>query len=102
MFGVLLRAGLRPMLVSVQVFKLIKAFCLTGALMAYPVTVMSDTPVKVVSVNLCTDQLAMLVAADIAVRVILPARDLKLGVATALVGAPLFLHLIYRTRRDRL
>ncbi|MDF3414539.1 iron ABC transporter permease [Sulfitobacter sp. M57] len=42
---------------------------------------------------------AMLLAADIAVRVILPARDLKLGVVTALVGAPLFLHLIYRTRR---
>ena len=41
----------------------------------------------------------MLLAADIAVRVILPARDLKLGVLTALVGAPLFLHLIYRTRR---
>ncbi|MGC8201933.1 FecCD family ABC transporter permease [Aliiroseovarius sp. PTFE2010] len=43
---------------------------------------------------------AMLLAADIAVRVILPGRDLKLGVVTALVGAPLFLHLIYRTRRD--
>lgn len=42
----------------------------------------------------------MLLAADIAVRVILPTRDLKLGVLTALVGAPLFLHLIYRTRRD--
>ncbi len=45
---------------------------------------------------------AMLLAADIAVRVILPARDLKLGVVTALIGAPLFLHLIYRTRRDGL
>ncbi|CUH67328.1 Iron(III) dicitrate transport system permease protein FecD [Thalassovita gelatinovora] len=43
---------------------------------------------------------AMVLAADIAVRVILPTRDLKLGVVTALVGAPLFLHLIYRTRRD--
>ena len=41
----------------------------------------------------------MLLAADIAVRVVLPARDLKLGVLTALIGAPLFLHLIYRTRR---
>ncbi|MCI2399231.1 iron ABC transporter permease [Aliiroseovarius subalbicans] len=41
----------------------------------------------------------MLQAADIAVRVILPERDLKLGVVTALVGAPLFLHLIYKTRR---
>ncbi|MEM7208691.1 MAG: iron ABC transporter permease [Pseudomonadota bacterium] len=42
----------------------------------------------------------MLLAADIAVRVILPTRDLKLGVVTALVGAPLFLHLIYKTRRQ--
>ena len=42
----------------------------------------------------------LLVAADIAVRVALPGRDLKLGVLTALVGAPLFLHLIYKTRRD--
>lgn len=41
----------------------------------------------------------MLQMADIAVRVILPARDLKLGVVTALVGAPLFLHLIYKTRK---
>ncbi|MGX0904233.1 iron complex transport system permease protein [Roseovarius sp. MBR-79] len=41
---------------------------------------------------------AMLLAADIAVRLILPERDLKLGVLTAIVGAPLFLHLIYKTR----
>ncbi|WP_316013237.1 iron ABC transporter permease [Roseobacter sp. HKCCA0434] len=41
----------------------------------------------------------MVLAADIAVRLILPDRDLKLGVVTALVGAPLFLHLIYKTRR---
>ncbi|WP_323779770.1 iron ABC transporter permease [Leisingera sp.] len=41
----------------------------------------------------------MLQLADIAVRLILPARDLKLGVVTALVGAPLFLHLIYKTRK---
>lgn len=44
----------------------------------------------------------MVLAADILVRVILPERDLKLGVVTALVGAPLFLHLIYRTRRQGL
>jgi len=44
----------------------------------------------------------MLQLADIAVRVILPARDLKLGVVMALVGAPLFLHLIYKTRREML
>ncbi|QEW17891.1 Iron(III) dicitrate transport system permease protein FecD [Marinibacterium anthonyi] len=42
---------------------------------------------------------AMLLMADIAVRLILPERDLKLGVLTALVGAPLFLHLIYKTRK---
>ncbi len=42
---------------------------------------------------------AMLLAADIAVRVIAPDRDLKLGVLTALVGAPFFLHLIWRMRR---
>ena len=44
----------------------------------------------------------MLQLADITVRIILPDRDLKLGVVTALVGAPLFLHLIYKTRRDML
>ncbi len=43
---------------------------------------------------------AMVLAADIAVRLILPERDLKLGVLTALVGAPLFLHLVYKTRRE--
>jgi iron complex transport system permease protein len=43
---------------------------------------------------------AMLLAADILVRVVLPTKDLKLGVVTALVGAPLFLHLIYKTRRQ--
>lgn len=45
---------------------------------------------------------AMVLAADIAVRVIAPDRDLKLGVLTALVGAPFFLHLILRTRRQGL
>ena len=43
---------------------------------------------------------AMVLAADIAVREILPQRDLKLGVLMALVGAPLFLHLIYKTRKE--
>ncbi len=43
---------------------------------------------------------AMLLAADLSVRLILPERDLKLGVVTALVGAPLFLHLIYKTRKE--
>ncbi len=45
---------------------------------------------------------AMVLAADIAVRVVLPSRDLKLGVLTALVGAPLFLHLILKLRRERI
>lgn len=43
---------------------------------------------------------AMVLAADIAVRELLPTRDLKLGVLMALVGAPLFLHLIYKTRKE--
>lgn len=43
---------------------------------------------------------AMVLAADIAVRLILPGRGLQLGVLTALVGAPLFLRLIFRTRRE--
>ncbi|MFZ9949889.1 MAG: FecCD family ABC transporter permease [Gemmobacter sp.] len=41
---------------------------------------------------------AMVLAADIGVRLIAPERDLKLGVLTALVGAPFFLHLIWRHR----
>jgi len=44
---------------------------------------------------------AMVLAADIAVRLVVPERDLKLGVLTALVGAPLFLHLIYKTRKEQ-
>lgn len=43
---------------------------------------------------------SMLLAADITVRVIMPTRDLKLGVVMALIGAPLFLHLIYKTRKE--
>ncbi|MFD1882271.1 FecCD family ABC transporter permease [Paracoccus pacificus] len=42
---------------------------------------------------------AMVVAADIAVRLVLPERDLKLGVVMALVGAPVFLHMIWRQSR---
>ena len=45
---------------------------------------------------------ALLLAADIAVRLILPARDLKLGVLTALVGVPFFFALVLRTRREGL
>ncbi|MCT4684363.1 MAG: iron ABC transporter permease [Roseicyclus sp.] len=42
---------------------------------------------------------AMVLLADIAVRLVQPERGLKLGVLMAIVGAPLFLHLIYKTRR---
>ncbi|MEM6486691.1 MAG: iron ABC transporter permease [Pseudomonadota bacterium] len=42
---------------------------------------------------------AMLLAADILVRVVAPGRDLKLGVLTALVGAPFFLWLVWQSRR---
>ena len=45
---------------------------------------------------------AVLLAADIAVRVLAPGRDLKLGVLTAIVGAPFFLWLVWRTRRQML
>ena len=40
---------------------------------------------------------ALVLAADIIVRVIVPSQDLKLGVIMALIGAPLFLHLIFTT-----
>lgn len=43
---------------------------------------------------------AVVLGADIAVRLISPDRDLKLGVLTALIGAPFFLHLILKTRRE--
>lgn len=43
---------------------------------------------------------ALLLLADVAVRLIAPERDLKLGVMTALAGAPIFLHLVWRRRRD--
>lgn len=40
----------------------------------------------------------LLLAADIAVQQLAPGNDLKLGVVTALIGGPFFLHLIYRNR----
>jgi iron complex transport system permease protein len=43
---------------------------------------------------------ALVLAADLAVRLIAPERDLKLGVLTALVGAPFFLWLVWRGRRS--
>lgn len=42
---------------------------------------------------------AVVLAADIATRVIAPDRDLKLGVLTAIVGAPFFFRLIWSMRR---
>ena len=42
---------------------------------------------------------AMVLFADAAAQGLLPDRDLKLGVLTAFIGAPVFLHLIFRTRR---
>lgn len=41
-------------------------------------------------------------AADVAVRLLSPGRELKLGVLTALVGAPFFLFLVLRLRRQLL
>lgn len=43
---------------------------------------------------------ALVLASDIAVRLIAPGRDLKLGVLTAIVGAPFFLWLVVRYRRS--
>lgn len=42
---------------------------------------------------------AVILAADIAVRLIAPERDLKLGVLTAIIGTPFFLWLILEQRR---
>lgn len=42
----------------------------------------------------------LVLAADIAVRVIPTNTELKLGVLTALIGAPFFLYLVYRLRRE--
>lgn len=44
----------------------------------------------------------VLLTSDILVRVIAPGRDLKIGVLTAMVGAPFFLWLVYRSRRNEL
>ena len=41
----------------------------------------------------------VVLAADVLVRLIAPGRDLKLGVLTAIVGAPFFLWLVFRARR---
>ena len=41
---------------------------------------------------------ALLLAADVAIQLFPATRELKLGVITALIGGPFFLHLIYRNR----
>lgn len=41
---------------------------------------------------------ALVMAADTLVRVALPGRDLQLGVITALIGTPVFLQLVWRSR----
>lgn len=43
---------------------------------------------------------ALLTAADIAARIVVPARELNVGVLTALIGAPFFLWLVARSRRE--
>lgn len=43
---------------------------------------------------------ALLLASDLAVRLIAPDRDLKLGVVTAMIGAPFFVWLVLKTRRE--
>lgn len=42
---------------------------------------------------------AVILAADLATRLILPERDLKLGVLTAIIGAPFFFRMIWTLRR---
>jgi iron complex transport system permease protein len=43
---------------------------------------------------------ALLLAADVASRVVVPGRELNVGVLTALIGAPFFLWLVIRSRKD--
>jgi iron complex transport system permease protein len=43
---------------------------------------------------------AIVLAADVLLRVLSPAGDLRLGVVTALLGAPFFLWLVLKTRRE--
>lgn len=43
---------------------------------------------------------ALLLAADILVRIVMPGRELKLGVLTAIIGAPFFLWLVFKYRRQ--
>jgi iron complex transport system permease protein len=45
---------------------------------------------------------ALLLTADVASRIVIPSRELNVGVLTALIGAPFFLWLVLRTRREAL
>ncbi|HUH38228.1 MAG TPA: iron ABC transporter permease [Spongiibacteraceae bacterium] len=45
---------------------------------------------------------SLLVLADVLAQTLSPGQELKLGVVTALVGGPFFLHLVYRTRNNLL
>ncbi len=45
---------------------------------------------------------ALTLSADVAVRLLSPGREIKLGVLTALIGAPFFLFLVLRMRRQLL
>jgi len=44
----------------------------------------------------------LLLVADIAVRLLSTGQELKLGVLTSLIGAPFFLYLVLKTRRQLL
>jgi iron complex transport system permease protein len=43
---------------------------------------------------------ALVLAADVGLRLLSPSGDLRLGVVTALIGAPFFLWLVVKTRRE--
>ena len=43
---------------------------------------------------------ALVLSADLALRLVSPASDLRLGVVTSLIGAPFFLWLVVKTRRE--
>ncbi|MGE0629130.1 MAG: FecCD family ABC transporter permease [Hyphomicrobiaceae bacterium] len=60
-----------------------------------------QTPSRLLPVSAAGGAILVLIA-DVAVRVIAPGRDIKLGVLTAIVGAPFFVWLVVKTRREEL
>lgn len=65
MYGDTHRADGQHMLVFVRISDVICALCLTGVLLSTPAVAQANpAPQRVVSMNLCTDQLAMLVAGE--------------------------------------